>query len=116
VEQAANEIKRLKGLYQQSDQRSGASRHLEWRPEAVMAEQNREEKIAMSDASARPASGGLAGYALSVLLVALSTGVTLLLQDYTFRTPLFFPRHPAKRVVWRDRPGTACRVALNLIH
>jgi PAS domain S-box-containing protein len=30
-------------------------------------------------------------YGLSVSLVALSTGVTLLLQDYTFRTPLFLP-------------------------
>ena len=56
-----------------------------------MAEQNRDEKIAMSDASARPVSGGLSGYALSVLLVALSTSVTLLLRDYTFRTPLFLP-------------------------
>ena len=28
-------------------------------------------------------------YGLCILLVALSTGVTLLLQDYTFRTPLF---------------------------
>ena len=56
-----------------------------------MAEQNRDEKIAMSDASARPVSGGLSGYALSVLLVALSTSVTVLLRDYTFRTPLFLP-------------------------
>src|SRR4029077_7673573 len=30
-------------------------------------------------------------YGLSVALVALSTGLTLLLQDYTFRTPLFLP-------------------------
>src|SRR6266478_10067848 len=30
-------------------------------------------------------------YSLSVLLVALSTSVTLLLRDYTFRTPLFLP-------------------------
>src|SRR5437660_11386107 len=91
VEKAPNEIKRLKGLYQESDQRSGVSRHLERRPETVMAEQNREQKIAMSDASARPVSGGLSGYALSVLLVALSTSVTLLLRDYTFRTPLCLP-------------------------
>src|SRR5207253_677892 len=91
VEEAPNEIKRLKGLYQQSDQRSSVSRHLERRPGTVMAEQNRDEKIAMSDASARPVSGGLSGYALSVLLVALSTSVTLLLRDYTFRTPLFLP-------------------------
>jgi PAS domain S-box-containing protein len=56
-----------------------------------MAEQNKDQKIAMSDASARLVSGGLSGYALSVLLVALSTSVTLLLRDYTFRTPLFLP-------------------------
>jgi K+-sensing histidine kinase KdpD len=30
-------------------------------------------------------------YGLSVLSVAISLTVTLLLQDYTFRTPLFFP-------------------------
>src|ERR1700731_1766490 len=30
-------------------------------------------------------------YGLSVLLVALSTSLTLLLRDYTFRTPLFLP-------------------------
>src|SRR3984893_5799133 len=30
-------------------------------------------------------------YGLSVLLVALSTSLTLLLQDYSFRTPLFLP-------------------------
>src|SRR5207245_6682393 len=51
----------------------------------------RDEKIAMSDGGARPVSGGLYGYALSVLLVALSTSLTLLLRDYTFRTPLFLP-------------------------
>src|SRR5256714_4905874 len=45
----------------------------------------------MSDLSARPATEGIFGYGLSVLLVALSTSVTLLLQDYTFRTPLFLP-------------------------
>src|SRR5436309_3545208 len=56
-----------------------------------MVDQNRDEKIAASDRSAQPASGGVWGYALSILLVALSTGVTLLLQDYTFRTPLFLP-------------------------
>jgi PAS domain S-box-containing protein len=56
-----------------------------------MAGQNRDEKIAKSDPSVRPALEGIFGYALSVLLVALSTGVTLLLQDYTFRTPLFLP-------------------------
>jgi len=45
----------------------------------------------MSDLSARPAAGGIFRYGLSVVLVALSTGLTLLLQDYTFRTPLFLP-------------------------
>src|SRR5947199_3065280 len=55
-----------------------------------MVGQNR-ERIAMSDLSARPAAGGIFGYGLSVVLVALSTGLTLLLQDYTFRTPLFLP-------------------------
>jgi PAS domain S-box-containing protein len=56
-----------------------------------MAGQNRDEKIAMSDPGARPASRRIFDYALPVLLVALSTGVTLLLRDYTFRTPLFLP-------------------------
>src|SRR5438105_8322055 len=56
-----------------------------------MAGQNRDERIAISNPRARLASGGIFGYILSVSLVALSTGVTLLLQDYTFRTPLFFP-------------------------
>src|SRR6266404_2578129 len=56
-----------------------------------MAVQNKGERIAMSDLSARPAAGGFFGYALSVALVALSTGLTVLLQDYTFRTPLFLP-------------------------
>src|ERR1700730_18465558 len=45
----------------------------------------------MSDLSARPAAGEIFRYGLSVVLVALSTGLTLLLQDYTFRTPLFLP-------------------------
>src|SRR5882724_8540425 len=56
-----------------------------------MVGQNRGERIAMSDLSARPAAGGIFGYGLSVVLVALSTALTLLLQDYTFRTPLFLP-------------------------
>ncbi len=56
-----------------------------------MAGQNGDEKVAKSDPSVRPALEGIFGYALSVLSVALSTGVTLLLQDYTFRTPLFLP-------------------------
>src|SRR3954468_11956776 len=56
-----------------------------------MAGQNRDERIAISNLRARLTSGGIFGYLLSVSLVALSTGVTLLLQDYTFRTPLFLP-------------------------
>src|SRR5437762_574088 len=56
-----------------------------------MAGQNRDERIAISNPRARLASGGIFGYALSVLLVALSMGLTLLLRDYTFRTPLFLP-------------------------
>ena len=34
---------------------------------------------------------GVLRYGLSVLSVAISLSVTLLLRDYTFRTPLFFP-------------------------
>jgi K+-sensing histidine kinase KdpD len=56
-----------------------------------VVDQNREERIAKSDPSARTASRVLFGYALPVLSVAIATGVTLLLQGYTFRTPLFFP-------------------------
>ena len=56
-----------------------------------MADQNRDEKIVISEPSTRLASGGVWHYALSILLVALSTSVTLLLQDYSFRTPLFLP-------------------------
>jgi PAS domain S-box-containing protein len=56
-----------------------------------MVGQNRGERIAMSDLSARPATGRIFGYGLSVVLVALSTSLTLFLQDYSFRTPLFFP-------------------------
>src|SRR5436190_12103897 len=56
-----------------------------------MAGQNRDERIAISNPRARLASGGIFGYALSVLLVALSMGLTLLLRDYTFRRPLFLP-------------------------
>ncbi len=54
-----------------------------------MAGQNRDERIAISNPRARLASGGIFGYILSVLLVALSMGLTALLRDYTFRTPLF---------------------------
>jgi PAS domain S-box-containing protein len=56
-----------------------------------MAGQNRDEKIATPEAAARPALEGVLGYSFSVLLVALATGVTMLMRDYTFRTPLFLP-------------------------
>ncbi|PYJ31699.1 MAG: hypothetical protein DME79_09760, partial [Verrucomicrobia bacterium] len=48
------------------------------------------EKIGKSDPSPRQASREIPGYILSVLSVAMATGVTLLFRDYTFRTPLFF--------------------------
>src|SRR5437868_7777396 len=51
---------------------------------------NRDEKIGKSDPSAQRASREIPGYLLSVLSVAIATGVTLLLGDYTFRTPFFF--------------------------
>ena len=40
--------------------------------------------------SARLASG-VFHYGLSVISVGVSLSITLLLRDYTFRTPLFFP-------------------------
>src|SRR3954469_24983169 len=40
--------------------------------------------------STRGAVREIPGYLLSVLSVSLATGVTLLLGDYTFRTPFFF--------------------------
>src|SRR5437763_5253309 len=55
-----------------------------------MAGQNRYEKVGNSDPSPRRASREIPGYILSVLSVAVATGVTLLLGDYTFRTPFFF--------------------------
>ena len=53
-----------------------------------MVDQNRAERIAKSETGARTAPSAIFGYALSV---ALATGVTLLLQGYAFRAPLFFP-------------------------
>src|SRR5438045_9566869 len=47
--------------------------------------------MSKSDPGLRRLASGLWRYGLSVLLVALSTSVTLLLRDYTFRTPLFLP-------------------------
>jgi len=55
-----------------------------------MAGQNRDEKIGKPDSSAPRASREIPGYVLSVLSVAVATAVTLLLGDYTFRTPFFF--------------------------
>src|SRR5438105_4720166 len=55
-----------------------------------MAGQNRDEKVGKSHPSPRRASREIPGYILSVLSVAVATGVTLLLGDYTFRTPFFF--------------------------
>src|SRR5438094_5151891 len=55
-----------------------------------MVGQTRDEKIGKSDPSPRRASREIPGYILSVLSVTVATGVTLLLRDYTFRTPLFF--------------------------
>src|SRR3954452_8205135 len=40
--------------------------------------------------STRGALREIPGYLLSVLSVSVATGVTLLLGDYTFRTPFFF--------------------------
>src|SRR4051794_36300454 len=55
-----------------------------------MAAQNRDQKIGKSDPGASRASRQIPGYLLSVLSVAVATGVTVLLGDYTFRTPFFF--------------------------
>src|SRR5436305_4112651 len=55
-----------------------------------MAGQNRDEKIGKPDSSAPRAAREIPGYVLSVLSVSVATGVTLLLGDYTFRTPFFF--------------------------
>src|SRR3984893_1333702 len=53
--------------------------------------QRPEVKMSKSDLGLRRLAPAVWRYGLSVLLVALSTGATLLLQDYTFRTPLFLP-------------------------
>src|SRR6266487_5998419 len=47
--------------------------------------------MSKSDLEARRDVPAIWRYALSVLLVAVSTVVTLLLRDYSFRTPLFLP-------------------------
>src|SRR6266404_3251804 len=90
VEQAANKMNRVKAPHQQFDPPSGDSGHLEVRPEAVMAGQNRDEKIGKSAPKAWRASREILGHLLSVLSVSVATGGTLLLGDYTFRTPFFF--------------------------
>jgi PAS domain S-box-containing protein len=43
-----------------------------------------------SDLDSRRIAPAVGQYGLSILSVAMATGVTLLLGDYTFRTPLFF--------------------------
>src|SRR5437899_5006893 len=47
--------------------------------------------MSKSDLEARRDVPPIWRYVLSVLLVAVSTVVTLLLRDYSFRTPLFLP-------------------------
>jgi PAS domain S-box-containing protein len=47
--------------------------------------------MSKSDLGLRRVTPAVWRYGLSVLSVALATGLTLLLRDYTFRTPLFFP-------------------------
>jgi PAS domain S-box-containing protein len=47
--------------------------------------------MSKSDLGLRRVGSAAWRYGLSVLSVALATGLTLLLRDYTFRTPLFFP-------------------------
>src|SRR5260370_17792014 len=47
--------------------------------------------MSKSDLGLRRLAPAVWRYGLSVLWVALSTSVTLLLRDYTFRTPLFLP-------------------------
>src|SRR3984893_14187619 len=47
--------------------------------------------MSKSDLGLRRVVPAIWRYSLSVLLFALSTSVTLLLQNYTFRTPLFLP-------------------------
>src|SRR3954451_12610736 len=49
-----------------------------------------EAQVQQGNPSARRASQQIPGYLLSVLSVAGAAGVTLLLGDYTFRTPFFF--------------------------
>jgi PAS domain S-box-containing protein len=47
--------------------------------------------MSKSDLGLRRVGSAAWRYGLCVLSVALATGLTLLLRDYTFRTPLFFP-------------------------
>src|SRR6266403_632200 len=47
--------------------------------------------MSKSDPGSRRVKPAVWRYGLSLLLVAVSTIVTVLLQDYTFRTPLFLP-------------------------
>jgi PAS domain S-box-containing protein len=47
--------------------------------------------MSKSDPNVRPMAPAVFRYGLSVISVAISLSATLLLQGYTFRTPLFFP-------------------------
>src|SRR5262249_48744137 len=49
------------------------------------------EGMSKSDRNAQPVIAAVLRYGLSVVAVAVSLGLTLLLRGYTFRTPLFFP-------------------------
>src|SRR6266480_1300658 len=48
------------------------------------------QEMSKSDLGLRRIAPAVWRYGLSILSVALATGVTLLFRDYTFRTPLFF--------------------------
>jgi K+-sensing histidine kinase KdpD len=47
--------------------------------------------MSKEDPNARWMASGVFRYGLSAISVAVSLSITLLLRDYTFRTPLFFP-------------------------
>jgi PAS domain S-box-containing protein len=82
VEQAANEIKRPKACINNLIRVQGLDR---------LRSTFGVKRMSKSDLGLRRVAPAIWRYGLSVLLVALSTSVTILLQDYTFRTPLFFP-------------------------
>jgi hypothetical protein len=47
--------------------------------------------MSKEDPNARRMASGVFRYGLSAISVAVSLSITLLLRDYTFRTPVFFP-------------------------